>query len=56
MLLEHGADVNAVGGQSHMTPLHGAAWSGHSETVDLLVAAGADLQARDPAFVQRRPI
>jgi RNA polymerase sigma factor (sigma-70 family) len=50
VLLEHGADVNAVGGQSHMTPLHGAAWSGDRDTVDLLVVAGADLQARDPVF------
>jgi RNA polymerase sigma factor (sigma-70 family) len=50
LLLEHGADVNAVGQRSDLTPLHGAAWSGHRETADLLVAAGADLQAKHPVF------
>ena len=47
LLLEHGADVN---GQSHvgrMTPLHMAARRGTVAIAEALLAAGADVEARD---------
>jgi Ankyrin repeats (many copies) len=49
LLLEHGADVNAVG-DSGRTPLHFAVWDGGPEAagiVELLVQAGADVHALD---------
>src|SRR5262245_48996864 len=46
VLIEAGADVNAT--QRHgWTPLHGAAQNGSAETVELLLAAGADPTARN---------
>jgi ankyrin repeat protein len=47
-LLALGADPNArssIG--SHQTPLHSAAWEGNLAMAKLLVAAGADIHARD---------
>lgn len=47
-LLQQGANVNArASNASHCTALHSAAWNGDLEMVTLLVAAGADLTARD---------
>jgi ankyrin repeat protein len=49
LLIQHGADVNALGGDHQITPLHGAAASGHVDVAKDLVAAGADLKVRDTA-------
>jgi ankyrin repeat protein len=47
-LLAHGASANArAADRSRQTALHGAAWNGDRRMVDLLIAGGADLQARD---------
>jgi ankyrin repeat protein len=40
ILLERGADINAGAGGN--TPLHGAAWLGHTEMVRWLLKHGAD--------------
>lgn len=50
LLLEAGEDprrFNPTGFHAHSTPLHQAAFSGHEQTVRLLVAGGADVHARD---------
>ena len=59
LLLEHGAKVNAVSGDTievvrngplalgHLTPLHTAAQNGSLEVVEALVRAGADVNAKD---------
>jgi hypothetical protein len=50
LLLEAGVDpnrYNPVGGHSHTTPLHQAAWRGYEKIVRLLVAHGARLDIRD---------
>ena len=44
--MEHGADVNAKDKDGD-TPLHDAAFRGHKEMVELLLANGADVMARD---------
>jgi ankyrin repeat protein len=49
LLLERGADVNAKGVFGG-TGLHWAAINGHKDTVDFLVAHGADLTIRDARF------
>jgi ankyrin repeat protein len=49
LLLDRGADVNAVG-DSGRTPLHFAVWDGGTgavEIVEMLVQAGADVNAQD---------
>ena len=46
-LLGHGANVNARAATG-ATALHSAAWNGDLPMVKLLVAAGADISARDP--------
>jgi ankyrin repeat protein len=47
-LLESGANPNArTSGESKHTALHAAAWNGDLEMVKILIAAGADLNARD---------
>ena len=40
------ADVNAADNDGD-TPLHNAAWKGHREMIELLIARGADIRARD---------
>jgi RNA polymerase sigma factor (sigma-70 family) len=49
LLLQFGADANAIGGQNAITPLHAAAAGGHIETVELLLRSGADRIVRDQA-------
>ncbi|HXZ67070.1 MAG TPA: ankyrin repeat domain-containing protein [Alphaproteobacteria bacterium] len=53
-LLNHGADVNkrcGFGGSTDGTPLHyAAAWNPRLAAAQLLVARGADLQAKDEAY------
>ncbi|MGB9458652.1 MAG: ankyrin repeat domain-containing protein [Bryobacteraceae bacterium] len=49
LLLERGADVNAKGVFGG-TGLHWAAINGHKDTVEFLVAHGADLTIRDTKF------
>ena len=47
-LLSQGANVNARSGNpSHNSGLHAAAWNGNLAMVQLLVASGADITARD---------
>jgi ankyrin repeat protein len=47
-LLAHGANVNARStAKSRHTALHAAAWNGDLRMVKLLIAAGADVAARD---------
>ena len=45
-LLKSGAQVDAVSRRGR-TPLHDACKSGHSQVVELLVEAGADIAAQD---------
>jgi uncharacterized protein len=45
-LLSLGADVRAVN-RSKMTALHGAAWCGFNDVLQVLVSAGADVNARN---------
>lgn len=47
-LLRHGADANAKNNKK-VTPLHGAAWTGHKGVVELLLAHGADVNAKNDA-------
>jgi hypothetical protein len=50
LLLDAGENpnrYNPVGCHSHSTPLHQAAWAGHNELVQLLVARGARLDLKD---------
>ena len=46
MLLAAGADIHAVN-EADFTALHGAAFRGLNEIVELLVEAGVDIDARD---------
>ncbi|XP_059478822.1 BRCA1-associated RING domain protein 1-like isoform X2 [Neocloeon triangulifer] len=46
ILLEHGARVNAAGGEEYLTPLHDAVSTGYTEMVKLLVRFGADPDQR----------
>jgi len=41
LLIKHGADLNIAGGSHNWTPLHNACWLARSETVELLLRAGA---------------
>ena len=45
--LNAGTDVNAVGGLFGYTPLQQATFGGHKEVAELLIAAGADVNAKD---------
>ena len=47
LLLAYGADPNAVAAVSGSTPLHLAARSGAAAVVELLLRAGATLEARN---------
>ncbi|MGY8732999.1 MAG: ankyrin repeat domain-containing protein [Pirellulales bacterium] len=47
LLIDKGADVNAVGGLLGWTPLHWAAREGRKEVAELLIAKGADVNAKD---------
>lgn len=50
-LLQSGANANArTSGESKHTALHAAAWNGDLEMVKILLAAGADLNARDQQY------
>jgi ankyrin repeat protein len=46
LLLEHGANINAVDSESASTPLHYAASFGHLDVVKMLVARGADINLK----------
>ncbi|MGI8966009.1 MAG: ankyrin repeat domain-containing protein, partial [Limisphaerales bacterium] len=46
-LLENGADVNALTGQQHRTPLLLAAETGNRAMVELLISKAADINAKD---------
>jgi cytohesin len=48
-LLDHGAEINAKETYNGLTPLHVATGVGNKEVVDLLLARGADIEARDYA-------
>ena len=45
--LATGTDVDVKGGWMVITPLHMAALNGHKEIVELLIAKGADINAKD---------
>ncbi len=47
LLIEHGANVNQVTGVGGMTPLHMAARRGTVAIAEVLLAAGAEVEARD---------
>ena len=44
--LDKGVDVNAKGEKYGMTPLHWVALKGHIEVAELLIANGADVNAK----------
>jgi ankyrin repeat protein len=50
LLVEYGADVNALGGLSRGTALHAAAAVGHASTAEILFESGADPRAKDGVF------
>ena len=47
LLVELGADVNAVNEDEHQTALHGAAFVGGNETIQYLVGKGARMDLKD---------
>jgi ankyrin repeat protein len=49
MLLDYHADINQKGSELQLgqTALHKAAFAGHLEIIGLLIAAKADIEARD---------
>ena len=47
LLLKHGADPNATCGIGQDTALHKAVQDGHTRVIEILVDAGADINAQD---------
>lgn len=47
LLLKAGGEINAKGGRSNQTPLHGAAFWGWSDVCKFLIDHGADINATD---------
>lgn len=47
MMADKGAEVNAVGGELHATPLHWATRQGHLDACVILMNANADPALRD---------
>ena len=47
--LDSGTDVNLKGDQMKWTPLHWAAYWGHMEIAEILLSAGADVNAYNPS-------
>ncbi len=47
ILLDHGADANAIDQRGRHTPLHFAAWAGNTDLVTLLLAHKAERDAKD---------
>ena len=45
LLIDNGTEVTAKD-EHGQTPLHHAAWEGHTEVVELLIAKGADVNAK----------
>ncbi|MEC9320447.1 MAG: ankyrin repeat domain-containing protein [Pseudomonadota bacterium] len=52
--LAGGTDVNAKA-DGRMSALHKAAWGGHKEIAELLIAKGADVDAKGCQWRNRRP-
>ncbi len=50
-----GADVNAKN-RYGSTPLHRAAYAGHKEIAELLIAKGVDVDAKDDRFIGQTPL
>ncbi len=53
LLIDHGADVDAIGGRGEVcntTPLDAAAWAGNAGMVELLLARGADPEKAAPGM------
>lgn len=52
-LIDHGADIHQLskfGGESGLSPLHVAAWSGKTEVARLLVEKGSDVNLRERRY------
>jgi hypothetical protein len=47
LLLKGGGEINAKGGRSQQTPLHGAAFWGWNDVCQFLIGQGADLKVTD---------
>ncbi|KAF3939746.1 Ankyrin-2 [Dactylella cylindrospora] len=47
LLIDQGAEIDALEDEYDLTPLHFAAWKGHAEVVDLLLANDADMEAEE---------
>jgi cytohesin len=54
--LAAGADVNAKSEVYGHTPLHNAAWGGYKEIAELLIAEGADVNAKKGVWDGRTPL
>ncbi len=48
LLLESGADINAVDASMKATALHAAAYLGHPEVMQVLIERGIDIDAQGP--------
>ena len=54
--LLNGVDINCRGGEYDATPLYHAAWWGHTECLQLLIDAGADLNLPEEVRAARRSV